>query len=148
MARFPAGDTLVVMQRREFLVVCVGGVAFACVPAPGKEHRGSMPAASGAPDAGVAAMDAALAPDAHEDATAHDPEDAAEAPDSALPDAEEQIAADASEPADAGECQTFVMMHDTNAQALYFDGTYGPLTGVVTVDYVRANVDVDLEFWH
>jgi hypothetical protein len=41
-----------------------------------------------------------------------------------------------------------VLMHDTNAQALYLDGTNGPLTGVITVAMVAARETIDLEFWH
>src|SRR5204863_7389276 len=41
-----------------------------------------------------------------------------------------------------------VMMHDTNAQALYLDGSYGPLTGNIKVAYVVANTSITLEFWH
>lgn len=41
-----------------------------------------------------------------------------------------------------------VQMHDTNAQALYLDGTNGPLTGVVTVAMVAARETITLDFWH
>lgn len=44
--------------------------------------------------------------------------------------------------------QAIVKMHDTNAQALYLDGTKGPLTGVVTVAQVIAGTTVTLDFWH
>jgi hypothetical protein len=140
------------MLRRTFLVLGLGGLTYACVPG-GERKRTPAPAQAAAPDAG-----------AHQDATAPKPaqdagepdageEDAARAEDAetAPPDAEEMQNADADEPQDppdAGECQTFVHMHDTYAQALYFDGTYGPLTGVCTVDYVLANIEVDIEFWH
>ena len=43
---------------------------------------------------------------------------------------------------------TSVLMHDTNAQALYLDGTYGPLTGNIKVSYVVAGTTLTLEFWH
>jgi hypothetical protein len=46
-----------------------------------------------------------------------------------------------------GGCDV-VMMHDTYAQALYYDGTHGPLTGTITVDHVLAGVAVEFEFWH
>ncbi|MCA9607612.1 MAG: hypothetical protein KC619_18520 [Myxococcales bacterium] len=53
---------------------------------------------------------------------------------------------------DAGPCPggapRTVTLHDTNAQALYFDGTYGPTTGVITVDMIAAGEAVELEFWH
>jgi hypothetical protein len=32
--------------------------------------------------------------------------------------------------------------------ALYFDGTIGPLTGVISADYLLAGEIVDLDFWH
>jgi hypothetical protein len=53
-------------------------------------------------------------------------------------------ASDAAPACDAG----FVIMYDTHAQALYFDGTYGPLTGICKVEYVLAGVPVTLDFWH
>ena len=39
-------------------------------------------------------------------------------------------------------------MHDTYAQALYFDGTKGPLTGTITVGNVIAGATVTFDFWH
>ncbi len=44
--------------------------------------------------------------------------------------------------------QAVVKMHDTYAQALYLDGTNGPLTGVVEVSYVAAGAAITLDFWH
>ncbi len=44
--------------------------------------------------------------------------------------------------------QDSTKMHDTNAQALYLDGSKGPLTGVVTVAAVIAGTTVTLDFWH
>lgn len=41
-----------------------------------------------------------------------------------------------------------VTLHDTYAQALYFDGTLGPLTGIVTVAHVVAGTTVTMDFWH
>lgn len=41
-----------------------------------------------------------------------------------------------------------VQMHDTYAQALYFDGSLGPLTGIIEVDYVVAGATITLDFWH
>ncbi|MGE0786104.1 MAG: hypothetical protein AB7S26_10475 [Sandaracinaceae bacterium] len=41
-----------------------------------------------------------------------------------------------------------VTLHDTNAQALYFDGRYGPLTGVIHVDDIVAGRALELVFWH
>ena len=39
-------------------------------------------------------------------------------------------------------------MYDTNAMAMYFDGTMGPKTGVIKVDYILANQEITLNFWH
>ena len=52
--------------------------------------------------------------------------------------------------ADAGidACVRHVVMHDTYAQALYLDGTKGPLTGVIQVAYVIAGSKITLDFWH
>lgn len=44
--------------------------------------------------------------------------------------------------------QNVVKMHDTYAQALYYDGTNGPLTGVISVAYVIAGTSITLDFWH
>jgi hypothetical protein len=41
-----------------------------------------------------------------------------------------------------------VPMHDTHAQALYLDGSLGPLTGIIEVEYVIAGVTITLDFWH
>ncbi len=41
-----------------------------------------------------------------------------------------------------------VKMYDTYAQALYFDGGYGPFTGVVRAAYLAAGVAVTIDFWH
>src|SRR5687768_6894209 len=38
-----------------------------------------------------------------------------------------------------------VMMHDTNAQALYLDGSKGPLTGNIRVSYVIAGTAITLD---
>jgi hypothetical protein len=42
----------------------------------------------------------------------------------------------------------YVVMYDTYAQALYYDGTEGPKTGIITVDMILANQAVKLDFWH
>jgi hypothetical protein len=39
-------------------------------------------------------------------------------------------------------------MHDTEAQALYLDGSYGPLTGTIRVSDVTAGAAITLDFWH
>ena len=44
--------------------------------------------------------------------------------------------------------QNVIQMHDTYAQALYLDGTLGPLTGVVTTAHVIAGAIVTMDFWH
>ena len=44
--------------------------------------------------------------------------------------------------------QATVSMHDTYAQALYLDGTLGPLTGVVEVASVIAATTITQDFWH
>ncbi len=41
-----------------------------------------------------------------------------------------------------------VTLYDTYAQALYMDGSQGPKTGTIKVDYIVANQPVVLEFWH
>jgi len=50
-------------------------------------------------------------------------------------------------PPDACNAQT-VLMHDTYAQALYLDGSLGPLTGIIYVAYVMAGSATTLDFWH
>lgn len=42
----------------------------------------------------------------------------------------------------------FVTLYDTNAMALYFDGSLGPETGVIKVDYVKAGQTITFDFWH
>ena len=49
-------------------------------------------------------------------------------------------------PPDATACA--LEMHDTFAQALYLDGSLGPLTGIVTVDHIVAGATITLDFWH
>jgi hypothetical protein len=44
--------------------------------------------------------------------------------------------------------ERYVQMHDTNAQALYLDGSLGPLTGNIKVQYVLAGAAITLDFWH
>jgi hypothetical protein len=41
-----------------------------------------------------------------------------------------------------------VKMHDTLAQALYLDGSYGPLTGTITTQMVATGATITLKFWH
>jgi hypothetical protein len=61
------------------------------------------------------------------------------------PDAGPPVPQDAS--AD-GCMQHVVKMHDTYAQALYFDGTNGPLTGTITTAMVIAGSAITIDFWH
>lgn len=55
-----------------------------------------------------------------------------------------------SEPAVAQALKTRdeIIMYDTNAMALYFDGGMGPKTGIIKVDYILKNEPVTLTFWH
>jgi hypothetical protein len=41
-----------------------------------------------------------------------------------------------------------VTLYDTNAIAMYFDGSMGPKTGVIKVQYIIDNQNVTLNFWH
>ena len=51
--------------------------------------------------------------------------------------------------ASADACaHAFTTMHDTEAQALYLDGSLGPLTGTIRVSYVMAGAAITLDFWH
>lgn len=43
---------------------------------------------------------------------------------------------------------TQVALHDTNAQALYLDGSLGPLTGVIRVADITAGSTLTTDFWH
>ena len=70
-----------------------------------------------------------------------------EPPGTPEPDASSSIPVDANGGVDAC-AQAVVKMHDTYAQALYLDGTYGPLTGTVAVSYVMAGTAITLDFWH
>lgn len=68
------------------------------------------------------------------------PQDAASDEDSSVP-------ADAQE-GDPCEGVETIELYDCNAQALYLDETFGPLAGVILVDYVLAGVPITLDFWH
>jgi hypothetical protein len=63
------------------------------------------------------------------------------------PDANPTSPVDANSGVDAC-AQAVVTMHDTYAQALYLDGTHGPLTGVVAVSDLVAGTAITLDFWH
>lgn len=41
-----------------------------------------------------------------------------------------------------------VRLYDTNAVAMYYDGTMGPYTGVIRVAYILADAALTLDFWH
>lgn len=41
-----------------------------------------------------------------------------------------------------------VVLYDTYAMALYFDGGLGPKTGIIKVDYILKNEPVPMTFWH
>jgi hypothetical protein len=84
---------------------------------------------------GIAACDAVSKPPPSSDEGDTEPSDAAPIP------------VDANGGVDAC-AQAVVKMHDTYAQALYLDGTYGPLTGVIEVAFVMAGAAITLEFWH
>lgn len=138
------------MRRRAFLEVCAGSIGaslLGCVPevteSPTRRDDPGSPRIVG--DGGgddTNAGDGGARPD-------HGGGDAAL-------DAGEAVPLDGGPPAardtgparhDAG-CDDFVVMYDTYAQSLYFDGTLGPTTGVIRVDYVLAGAAVELEFWH
>jgi hypothetical protein len=75
------------------------------------------------------------------DAGPADPSEADASSDPPSPDAAMPTAPDA--------CMgATVLMHDTHAQALYLDGTYGPLTGIIKVAHVIAGTTLTLDFWH
>ena len=130
------------MKRRGFLRLSIGGVivgATACTGelVPDTRRRGAPPEDAGGdpPDPGTDGGPGGTDAGARADSGGAD----AQAPfDAGAPGTD----------AGAGECTTFVTMYDTYAQALYFDGTYGPLTGVIYVDYVVTGTAVEIEFWH
>lgn len=55
---------------------------------------------------------------------------------------------DASTQPDAAACTRTITLYDTNAVALYFDGSIGPLTGVIRVAEIAAGVALPRDFWH
>lgn len=55
---------------------------------------------------------------------------------------------DAQEPSSLLGARAFVTLYDTYAMALYMDGSLGPKTGIIKVDYILANQIVPMEFWH
>lgn len=130
------------IDRRTFLVLTGAPIVVACVPdapEPAAWRNRSTPER----DAGTetAARDGG-------------PKPVADAPDAGFVDAGTPTDAGTDPrdggtppPRDGGDCGV-VQMHDTYAQALYFDGTHGPLTGVIEVAFVVAGDPVEIEFWH
>lgn len=51
-------------------------------------------------------------------------------------------------PADPCEGVPTALVYDTYAQALYLDGTLGPLTGIIYASYIAEGEAVTLDFWH
>ena len=128
------------MRRRTFLVGSVGSVLVACEASlettfprfdSGPSSDGNPGGDGGAPDA-FAPIDAGTF-------------DAGRAPSDAGTDAFEPV--DAGTP-DACLDPRIVTLHDTHAQALYFDGTYGPTTGIIRVADMVSGVARTMEFWH
>lgn len=143
-------------DRRTFLKLTTGGAAIgfvACIPdAPERaswrdrfDERDAGPTPSQPPPSSP--RDAGQVAQAPRDAGSSEqppPRDAGSS--NPTPDAGFVDSGVEPPPRDGG-CDV-VMMHDTYAQALYFDGGYGPLTGTVTVDQILAGVAVEFEFWH
>lgn len=46
------------------------------------------------------------------------------------------------------DAEDYVILYDTYAMALYMDGSLGPKTGIIKVDYVIENAPITLQFWH
>jgi len=46
------------------------------------------------------------------------------------------------------DSDAFVTMYDTYAVALYMDGSIGPKTGIIKVDYILDDQPITLPFWH
>jgi len=138
------------MRRRRFLELCAGGAAvglLGCLPdtttdtgrtvrivEDGGEPPPDPPPGVDGGRGGGAPTDASTAPPRPDGGATAPPDtrDAGPAPE-----------------VDAGApCADYVLMHDTHAQSLYFDGGHGPLTGIIRVEQVVAGDAVELEFWH
>jgi hypothetical protein len=162
------------MQRRAFLKLCASSAAIgfaACVPEPlgDEQHSGS---ASVRPDWSEPGESAAAEDDATGEPRPSEPDERSEQ-DQPTGDAdggqgseddsgEEPDANDGSDAADGTpdsgdapeepdeepECEELALVYDTYAQALYFDGSHGPLTGTITAAMVADGVAVELAFWH
>ena len=139
------------MRRRAFLELCAGGAAaglVGCMPEVAPVHRdesdpidpggaaggvrrdggtggGETPHGSDAgPAGGVVPADGGSGSPAHDAGASRGDTDAGPA------------------------CDDFVVMYDTYAQSLYFDGSLGPTTGIVRAQWAAAGDAVELEFWH
>ncbi len=139
------------MQRRVFIELCGTTVVVAitgCIDEPGAtmlptsstplpptplERRDGVPP-MGRPDA-------AMHPDARDHADADPAPDAEPTEDAAPPEADAEV------PPEDAACPT-AEVHDTYAQALYYDGTYGPLTGTILAREIADGVEITYEFWH
>lgn len=108
------------MRRRRFLGLVVGSVATAAAGCTSGDDDSDAPREPGAPDAG-------------------DPPGGDAAPQTGRADGA---------PGDPCAGVEHVNVYDTYAQALYLDGSLGPLTGIIYADYVAANEPITLDFWH
>jgi len=147
------------MRRRQFLVrlsiAGAGSLAFGCDGYLTTERVGPPPS-TGDGDAGILPPDAGDVPrDAGPGGHAPEPHDAGAGTPPSPPDAggfpaPRDGGPGPSVPQDAGPCPSprTLSLHDVHAQALYFDGTYGPTTGVITVEHIVEGRDRLFEFWH
>lgn len=114
------------MERRAFLRLIAGGAAGGLLVEIG--CAGELPDDGAEPEPGDGADAGATGPPTADAGGATSDAPAAAAP-------------------DAAPCDQ-VLVYDTYAQALYMDGTLGPLTGVIEAEYLLANVPIQLDFWH
>ncbi len=108
------------MRRRRFIKLIVGSAAVGALGCSSKVGDGAGPG----PGADAAGLDTADGSPGSADA--------------GLAPVDASVGCDA---------QT-VLVYDTYAQALYLDGTYGPLTGVIAAESVRDGVALQMDFWH
>ena len=141
------------MRRRAFLELCAGSIGasvIGCVPevteAPTRRDDPRSPRVVG--DGGPEEIDG-------DGGARPDPGGGEASRDAGAPGGDvTPLDGSPPEPRDAGSvghdagCDDVVVMYDTYAQSLYFDGSHGPTTGVIRVDYVLAGAAVELEFWH
>jgi hypothetical protein len=111
-----------VLRRRGFLKLIAGGAVLGLTGCPGT--LGEPGGDPGDPDGGPGTPPPG------------DPD--------AAPGTPPPAAADAAPGCDAGS----VVMYDTYAMALYMDGSLGPETGVIEVEFVIAGALRDMDFWH